>query len=583
MATDGATQLTSPDDELTQLRQEVRRLRDTLHEAHERVTHTSNENERLHASWRQSSQENDLLRAERLQWLEDRKNSARTIERLQHQLQQLLKRLYGRSSEKLDPQQLMLFDKLMEQLAAQTPAPADAPTEPSPPTEDDASKPKGKDRNGHGRNRLPANLPREKVIHDLPEDQKPCRCCGTMRHIIGQQISEQLEYVPAKVRVLQHVQIKYACRACEQSAVLTGAQVTTAEKPLSPIDKGLAGPGLLAHVMVSKYGDHLPLYRLERIFERLGIDISRSTMCGWMASGASLLKPLYDRMKTLILQSKVIHTDDTPVEVLEPGRGQTRTGRFWVYLGDNDHPFTIFDYTPTRSRDGPVQFLKDWGKDRRVHLQADAFGGYDGLYAGDAGGRVTEVACWAHARRKFYDASSSDAETATAALAYIRLLYDVEDRAKTCSSAQRQQLRREGALPRLEQFKEWLLSRQAERGGPVLPKSPVGQAITYALNQWDALCVYTTDGDLAIDNNAAENTLRRVALGRKNWLFAGSDHGGATAATLFSLIATCQRHRVEPFAYLRVVLTRLAAAPLPQLDSLLPDRWTPADSSPSAA
>jgi transposase len=556
MATDGATQLTSPGDELTRLRQENERLRDTLREANVRVTHASSEVE--------------LLRAERLQWLEAQQQKDRLIDGLQHQLQQLLQRLYGRSSEKIDKNQLMLFETLLDQLAPRTPG------EQEPPPADDASAPKNNGRKGRGRTRIPAGLPREKVLYDLPEDQKPCPCCGKLRHVIGRQVSEQLEYVPARIKVLEHVQLTYACRDCERNAAESGAQVVTAAKPASPIEKCLAAPGLLAHVIVSKYGDHLPLYRLERIFERLGLSIARSTMCAWMAQCAEALRPLYDRMKGLALQSKVIHTDDTPVEVLEPGRGETRTGRFWVYLGDPEHAFTVFEYTPNRRRDGPMTFLSGWGKDRRVYLQADAFGGYDGIYAGKAGGQVTEVACWAHARRKFYDARRTDAEVSTHALAYIRLLYDVEDRAKRCSAAERQQLRRECALPRLEQFKDWLTSQQAERGGPVLPKSPMGEAIGYALNQWDALCVYTTDGDLAIDNNASENAVRPIALGRKNWLFAGSDNGGATAATLFSLLATCQRHKVEPFAYLRDVLTRIAETPREQYDQLLPNRWKPA-------
>jgi transposase len=551
-------------------------------------------------------QENELLRAEREQWLEDKKSSARTIEQLQHQLQQLLRRLFGRSAEKVDPKQMLLFETLLNQLAPPTPTP---PPEPAPV----ASHPST---NGHGRRRLPSDLPRQKIVHDLPESEKPCPCCGQMRHVIGQEISEQLDYVPAELTVIEHVRLKYACRDCEQNAAEGGPQIITAEKPLSPIEKGLAAPGLLSYLIVSKYGDHLPLYRLEKILDRHGIEIARSTTCGWMAQCAAVLKPLYDLMTTRVLQSKVIHTDDTPVEVLDPGRGQTRTGRFWVYLGDGDHPYTIFTYTASRSRDGPMQFLKGWGRDRRVYLQADAFGGYDGIYAGEAGGQVTEVACWAHARRKFYEARTSNAEGSTKALAYIRLLYDVEDQAREQfeqarkAGAQRQDpaaapprepgadghargtmsrragirhaLRQEFSIPRLEQFKTWLQSQQAASGpgAPgVLPKSPMGQAITYALNQWEALCTYTTDGDLAIDNNAAENALRRAALGRKNWLFCGSDNGGNTAAILYTFIATCQRSRragLEPFAYLRDVLTRIAATPLSQLDQWLPDRWPPA-------
>ena len=451
----------------------------------------------------QLRQEVELLRAERHQFLEQLQQKSREIDSLQHQLQQLLRRLFGRSAEKIDPKQMLLFEALLNQLAPPTPAYQPIP-EPAP-----APRPTT---NGHGRRRLPSDLPRQKVIHDLPEEQKSCPCCGKMRHVIGQEISEQLDYVPAKLTVIEHVRLKYACRACEENASESGPQIVTTEKPLSPIEKGLAAPGLLAYVMVSKYSDHLPLHRLEHILARHGIRIARSTMCDWAAQCAALLRPLYDRMIGEILQSKVIHTDDTPVDVLDRKFDRTRTGRFWVYLGDKLHPYTVFSYTPSRSRDGPQQFLKGWSG----HLQADAFGGYDGIYAGQAGGCVTEVACWAHARRKFYDARNSDAATSTQALAYIRLLYDVEVEAKERSAPQRRTLRQEKSVPRLEQFKAWLETLQAVRGGPVLPKSPVGQAVTYALNQWDALCVYTTDGDLAIDNNVSENALRRVAIGRKN-------------------------------------------------------------------
>lgn len=581
MATDGTTQLTSSDDELTRLRQENELLR--AERLQQRVL--QEEVERLRAEGRQRSGEIEFLQTLRDQLLEQQQRKDRTIEQLQHQLQQLLRRLFGRSAEKIDPKQMLLFEALLNQLAPPVPTALPEPAQEATPSA----------KNGHGRRPLPRDLRREKILHDLPEDQKPCPCCGKMRHVIGQEVSEQLEYVPAKLTVLEHVRLTYACRHCEQTAAEGGAQVVTADKPSSPIEKGLAAPGLLSYVIVSKWGDHLPLHRLEHILERHGIQIARSTMCDWAAQCAELLKPLYALMIKNVLASKVIHTDDTPVTVLDRGEHRaTHTGRFWVYLGDADHPQTVFTYTASRSRDGPRAFLTGWGKEQRVYLQADAFGGYDGIYAGEVGGQVTEVACWAHARRKFYDARTSNAEASAHALAYIRLLYDVEDQAREQFESQtaaenhplttiRQALRQERAVSRLEQFKTWLQSQQAQRGGPVLPKSPMGEAITYALNQWEALCVYTTDGDLNIDNNPAENALRRVALGRKNWLFCGSDTGGHTAAVLFSLIATCQRHKVEPFAYLRDVLTRIAATPISQLDQFLPDRWQAARLTTGAA
>jgi len=516
------------------------------------------------------------------QLLDARVEDARLIEGLQHQLRNLLRRAYGRSSEKLDPNQLALFEKLLADLtgaAAPTPAPEPGPSPATTPANGQVR---------HGRRRLPAELERRPVVIDLPEEQKPCPCCQSMREPMGDEITEKLDFEPARVFVRREIRRKYVCKACEAAAAETGPQIAIADKPLSPIEKGLAAPGLLAHLIISKYGDHLPLHRLERILERHHIDIARSTMCDWMAQCAQALQPLYKLMVQEVLRSRIIHTDDTPVDVLDREYpGTTRTGRFWVYVGDPDHPQSVFDYTPSRSRDGPMEFLKGWGRDRRVYLQADAYGGYDGIYLGEAGGQVIEVACFAHCRRKFYDARESDAATSTQALAYIRLLYDAEDQAKEQFESQapgpearplsaiRLALRQELSVPRLGQFHAWLKSRQAAHGGPVLPKSPMGQAITYAFNQWDALCVYTTDGDLDIDNNTSENALRRVALSRKNWMFLGSDNGGTTAAVLFSFIAACQRHKVNAFDYLRDVLTRIAAYNSTRLAELLPNRWQP--------
>jgi len=340
---------------------------------------------------------------------------------------------------------------------------------------------------------------------------------------------------------------------------------------------------------------HLPLNRLERIFARHDIDISRSTMCDWAAQSAAALRPLYDLMVQQVLASRILHTDDTPVDVLDKKLKQTRTGRFWISSGDTDHPLDVFEFTPSRSRDGPMQFLKGWGKDELRYLQADAFGGYDGIYAGQAGGKGVEVACFAQGRRKFHEAKSSDYARCAQAMAYIRLLYDVENEAQDQFRAQehnetarslwaiRLELRQTQSVPRLQQFKAWLESQQASHGGPVLPQSPLGQAITYALNPWAALCVYCTDGELDIDNNISERTLRRIAVGRNNWMFCGSDHGGNTAAILFSFIATCERHHVNPFDYLRDVLGRIAGTPISRLAELLPGPWKAAGSAAESA
>jgi transposase len=520
------------------------------------------------------------------QLLESLQKANRKISQMEHQLQQLIRRLYGRSAERLDPKQLALFAEMLKRFEAAGPAPEPppAPVAPALPTT----------RKGHGRRRIPDDLPRERRIHDLPEDEKPCPCCGAMRTVIGQETSEQFEYEAPKVTVIEHVRLKYLCKECERKAAEGGPQIQTAEKPLSPIEKCLAAPGLLAYVIISKYCDHLPLYRLEKILQRYNIHISRSTLCDWAAQAAQVLAPLHDLMIQEVLAGKVIHTDDTPVDVLDPELGKTREGRFWVYVGDAAHPQIVFDYTPNRKRDGPMTFLAGWGKDDLRYLQADAFGGYDGIYAGQAGGNVVEVACWAHCRRYFFEAQKTDAAHSTQALAYIRLLYDVEDQANNEFKAQetegrpgdlarpkrtlaeiRLEHRQNDSAPILVQFRAWLVAQQATHGGPVLPKSPMGEAITYALNQWTALCVYLLDGELNIDNNVSENTLRRIAIGRKNWLFCGSDNGGRTAAILFSLVATCQRHKVDPFAYLRDVLTRIAAHPHHRLAELLPDQWKP--------
>jgi transposase len=324
--------------------------------------------------------------------------------------------------------------------------------------------------------------------------------------------------------------------------------------------------------VVSKYSDHMPLYRQEGMFEREGVRLSRSTMGDWMGRCAELVTPLYNLMKEQVLSSKVMQTDDIPVGVLDRSLSRTRTGRIWTYVGDKDHPYTVYDYTPNRSRDGPVKFMKTFnGK-----LQADAYSGYEVLYE-DEQRDVTEVACWAHARRKFYEAQSSDIVRSMVMLGYIRLLYEVERQAKDRSmdADGRLALRQARSVPILKDIKAYL-----ERERPnVLPKSPEGQAISYTLSNWDALLRYSEDGNLEIDNNGAERSLRGIAVGRKNWLFFGSDNGGRTAAILTSFVATCKRLEINPFTYLRDVFQRISAHPMNRLEELLPHHWQAAQAA----
>jgi len=479
----------------------------------------------------------------------------RELRQVQHLLEQLLRWRYGQKRERVDENQLFLFaasiiGRIVPPADSTPPetAPSTAPVPATPPVP----------RKGHGRQHLPPSLERRRVVYDLGEHERRCPHCQSALRPIGEEISERLEYVPASCHVVEEACRKYACPR--------GCTVVTASKPAAPIEKGLAGPGLLAHIAVSKFGDHLPLHRQEGILQRQGVELSRKTMCDWMRQCAELVSPLYERMKQRVLSSKVLQTDDTPVAVLDPALPRTRTGRIWTYVGSPDHPYAVYDYTPNRSRDGPDAFLQDF----RGFLQADAYSGYDHLYQ-DAERGVVEVACWAHARRRFYEAQSSDVMRSTVMLAYIRLLYDVEREARDrkLSGDERRSLRQARSLPILGDIRTYL---ETERPN-VLPKSPGGQAIAYTLSNWNALVRYCTNGDLAIDNNRAERSLRGIVVGRKNWMFYGSDRGGCTAAVLTSLVASCKGLRIDPFAYLRDVFERISSYPKSQLDELLPDKW----------
>lgn len=488
-----------------------------------------------------------------LELLAAMKTEQQTRAQLEARIQQLLRRLFGPRAEKIDPAQLLLFSEQV----AQTTAPEAPPDEPvAPPVP----------RKGHGRKRPPKELPRVRMVHEVPAEALICEECGKTKPQIGEEITEQLEYTPASLFVIEHVQPIHACTCCQE-------HVVTAPKPAQPIEKGLPGPALLAHVITSKYCDHLPLYRQETMFARQGVDLARTTLGGWVMTCADLVSPVVQAMVERVLQSKVIHTDDTPVRVQGDTAG-TYTGRFWVYVGDSSQPFTVYDYTPSRKRDGPAVFLDEFGKGpvTPCYLQADAFGGYDGIYDGANGG-ILEVACMAHARRKFYEARGTDLNRALLVLGWVRQLYDVEAEAKTLEAAGRAAIRQQRARPILQKWQDWM---EAEAPN-VLPKSPIGQAIQYAQNQWTALNRYIEDGDLAIDNNEAERALRGIAIGRKNWLFLGNDRGGRAAAIFYSLISSAKRHRHDPFAYLRDLFLRIPTHPFKAIGELLPDRWKKSD------
>jgi transposase len=473
-------------------------------------------------------------------------------------LRELLNARRNRKSEQLSTDQLALFAAAWQ--ARQAEAEAEAPAAPDDSDDDDATLGGGESapqkRTG-GRQALPRHLKRERIVHDLEDSEKHCTACQQDLRPIGEESSEHYEYIPAQLTVIEDVCKKYAC-ACT---------VKTATKPPQPIEKSTAGASLLAQVIVAKTADHLPLHRQEKIFERHGVDISRKTMCGWLAQCADLLRPLYGSLKEVLFQSKVIGTDDTSVKVLDVKLPFARTGRIWPYCGDPDHPVILYDYTATRERAGPEKFLEGY----RGYLQADAYGGYDAFFKDPARGLI-EVGCWAHARRYFHKALESDQPHMGPALLLIAQLYRVEQQARPLTAEDRLRLRQLQSRPILYKLHDYLLEIQME----VLPKSPEGRAVRYTLKNWTALTRYCEDGDLAIDNNATERAIRSVAVGRNNWVFFGSDEGGKTAAVLRSFVASCQRAGVDPFRWLKDVLSRIAAHPITRLAELLPHNWAPA-------
>lgn len=479
---------------------------------------------------------------------------AKDLERLKFEYEQLKRYIYGRRSERHveDDSQLSLFD---EGKADEDEEAADADEKVIEITYERRQRSK--------KDRFPATLPREVELIDVPEAERLCACCGDEMPIIATDIRERLEYVPAQMIVHELHYPKRACGKCK-----TG--VTIAPPP-QPYEKNAAltagsryGFGVTAQIMLGKYADHLPLYRLEDVFARAGVVIPRSTQVDLLAAAADLLRPLLDTIQARLIQTNVLGMDDTPVRLQDASLpGKMRTARMWLARGRDAAPYNVFFFHESRQRDGPAKFLADF----RGWVTVDAYGVNDGVYLG-SGDRILASCCHAHARRKFEAAKSNDPTRASRALAFYRQLYDIEDRAWDYSVTERLALRQSESVPILEEFKAWL----DEQAPKLLPKSAIAGAVRYALNQWQPLLAFAEDGSLPIDNNDTERDLRRLTIGRKNWMFFGSAAGGEVAATMYTLIASAARHRLDLWAYVDDVLRRLATGQH-DLAELLPDHW----------
>jgi transposase len=474
------------------------------------------------------------------------------IERLVLLVEKLQRMLFGAKSEKvlrqIDQLELQLEElqaaSAIEESKAVGPAARPAPAKPF-------------------RRPLPEHLPRE--VHTHMPGHEACPDCGGRLRELGEDVAEMLEYVRASFKVLRHIRPKLSCDDCDR--------IVQAPAPSRPIDRGLAGPGLLAHVLVSKYGDHCPLYRQSEIYAREGVDLDRSTLAGWVGATSELLAPLVEAVRSHVLSASKLHADDTPVPVLAPGNGKTKTGRLWTYVrddrpsGDQTAPAVWFAYSPDRKGENPRQHLKLY----KGALQADAYAGFQQLYDS---GTIVEVACWAHTRRKFHEIHIAHASPITAeAIERIAALYAIEAEIRGSTPKIRKAIRQARARPLLDSMKTWLEATLAK----LSRKSDTAAAIRYALSRWPALTRYVDDGQLEIDNNTAERALRVVALGRKNYLFAGSNAGGERAAAIYSLLGSAKLNALDPELYLHHVLDRIADHPISKINELLP--WNVALSS----
>jgi transposase len=492
------------------------------------------------------------LKEQNSELLEVIERKEQTIRVQQNRLNELLKRIYGRSSEKQDPAQLV-FDEMLLDAEKQIPFPEQ---------ETIAGEVKEQivrehiRRNHPGRRPLPEHLDRIEHYLDIDEKDK-VTAAGKERPLIGFDITEKLDYQPCVMVVHRYIRPKYG--ADDQ---VEGPGVIQHPAVEGPIDRCLAESGLLAHLIVEKYEHHTPLYRQEVKFQRQGVEISRKTMAGWMAQCAEVLKPLYERLREEILSYDIVLNDDTPVNMLDPGTGKTRTTRLWCTVGGKDLRYTLYNFTTSRSREGPLAFFKGY----RGKFVCDAYGGYEELFRTEP---IEVIGCWTHARRYFKKAQDTHPKEATQMLTLIARLYKIEQKIKRESADERLKVRQKESRPELARILLWLRKHKHS----FLPQSPMNEAIQYALRIRKRLTRYTKDGRLPIDNNLAENGIRPVALGRKNWLFLGSESGGQTAATLMTFCSTCRKLKINTWDYLKDVLQRINTHPMSRIDELLPDRW----------
>jgi transposase len=512
-----------------------------------------------------------LLLAERARHAEelaaerDAKDHAQgEIARLMAIIKELQRHRFGRRSERLDADQLMLAFEDVEQAiaAAQAAAEKDAPAR---------TKPAGTRKRNINRGALPLHLPREEIVIDVAD--KTCACCGRLKHRIGEDVSERLDVIPAQFKVVVTIRPKYACDGCI-------GEVSQAPAPERLIEKGIPTEATVAHVLVAKYADHLPLYRQAQIYARQGITLDRSTLADWVGRAAFVLRPVHARLLEHLKQSTKLFADETSAPVLDPGRGQTKKGQLWAYARD-ERPWqgtapagVAYIYAPDRKHVRPAEHLAGF----RGILQVDGYGAYVDLAEA---GNVLLAFCWSHVRRNFYDIQvATPAPIAAEALMRIATLYAIEDDIRGHSADMRKQVRQQRSKPLVGSLHVWLQAKLATVSG----KSTIAEAIRYALSRWEGLTRFLDDGRIEIDSNVVERTMRPIALGRKNHLFAGSDWGGEHWAVVASLIETCKMNRIDPQAYLRDVLARIVARhPMSRIDELLPFAYRPAQAENAVA